>query len=501
MSQCTHGVDIGYRGPRAFRLHDNWPSAYRNWKEVQASIQKDIDLGIKAGPFSQPPFTNFVGSPMGAYKKKHSSKFRVIHDLSWPPGGSVNDYIDADDYHVNYMSVDDVVEKIRVLGTSCKLAKLDLADAFKHIPVRVEDWELLGSTWYLFDENTNSTELVYFYDKVLQFGARSSPKLFNDFANAANSIMLYRGVTYCDHYLDDFVTVGPRDSVVCKNNLELMLEVCAELGFAVNPAKVVMPSTTMEFLGLILDTNAMQIRISDQRLSEIMSELELWGNRKVCKKRELLSLIGKLMFVSRVVRPGRSFVRRMIDLSKRVKHLHYKVKLNVEFQRDVDWWLQYLPSWNGVKMIMPSTIDHHVFTDASDLAISGYWEGKWFVQEFVNGHEDMLDMCINWRELCAVVTAAATYGAQWRGAQVLFHCDNVCVVQILNSGSCKNAAMMELIRKLFFISATYEFELRSIYISTSDNIIADALSRLKFNMFRREVPDADIAMSQINLVR
>ena len=49
----------------------------------------------KVGPFLTPPFENFTGSPLGAIPKKHSApvKWRIIHDLSWPTGLSVNDGI------------------------------------------------------------------------------------------------------------------------------------------------------------------------------------------------------------------------------------------------------------------------------------------------------------------------------------------------------------------------------------------------------------------------
>ena len=131
-----------------------------------------------------------------------------------------------------------------------------------------------------------------------------------------------------DNYLDEFITIGPPESVVCANSLRIMLDTCSYIGFAVNPTKVVPPSTEIEFLGLIIDTINLEVRISSHRVQEIMSELRSFLNRRSCTKRELLSLIGKLIFVSRAVKSGRSFVRRIIDLSKRIQHLHHRVKLS-----------------------------------------------------------------------------------------------------------------------------------------------------------------------------
>jgi hypothetical protein len=186
-------------------------------------------------------------------------------------------------------------------------------------------------------------------DVVLPFGLRSSPKLFNTFADALQFIMLENGVTDVDHYLDDYLTAGPPDSPVCANNLEIMLATCKTTGFRVNPRKVEGPAAILEFLGIIIDTIRQELRISAERLAEVMAELSQWAGRKKGTKRELLSLIGKLTFVSRVVKSGRTFVRRMIELTKRVRHLHYKVTLNKDFQADIQWWLDYLPSWPGME--------------------------------------------------------------------------------------------------------------------------------------------------------
>ena len=46
---------------------------------------------------------------MGAFIKKPTDKLQVIHDLSWPPGTSVNDGIDKNKYSVKYSSVVEAV--------------------------------------------------------------------------------------------------------------------------------------------------------------------------------------------------------------------------------------------------------------------------------------------------------------------------------------------------------------------------------------------------------
>ena len=96
-------------------------------------------------------------------------------------------------------------------------------------------------------------------------------------------------------------------------------------------------------------------------------------------KHDILSLISKLHFVCRVCPPGRVFLCRMIETSKKACYLHHCIKLNVEFQDDVKWWLTYLPSWNGVCFLYntdwTSTPDVELFTDTS--ATMHQWSTLW----------------------------------------------------------------------------------------------------------------------------
>ena len=224
-----------------------------------------------------------------------------------------------------------------------------------------------------------------------------------------------------------------------------------------------------------------------------MEELKKWSERRTAKKRDVLSLIGKLMFVSRVVRSSRTFVRRLIDASKKAKHLHHKIRLSRSFHADIAWWLEYLPAWNGISVFYEddwvSNVDMELYTDASDIAIAGYFDGAWFAAPVAKSYS------INIRELYAIVVAAATFGEQWKGKRLLFHCDNMCIVQVLCSGTCKSPEIMGLVRRLFFIAATFQFECKAVYINTKVNLIADSLSRYKWDIFHAVAPHADSRMT------
>ena len=353
--------------------------------------------------------------------------------------------------------------------------------------MRREDWELLGSMLYIQDEKGELTP-QYYFDTVLPFGCRSSPKLFNYFADALQYIMKENGASTCEHYLDDYITVGKPDSDECAKNLQTMLDTCEKTGFNVNCEKVTHPATVIEYLGIIIDSEKMELRISEQRLTDVYNELCTWKGLRTCNKRKLLSLIGKLQFLASVVRPGRTFVRRMIDISKKVKFLHYKIKLNSEFQKDVDWWIRYMRSWNGVSLFYEeawlSNDLLQLYTDASDLALAAYYSSSYFILTFENNFEHLKHKSINYRELLAIVIAVCTWGRSFKQKRILFHCDNYSVVEIINKGTSNSPDMMELVRTLFFECAHYGCELKAAWIDTKANYLADSLSRLNIDKFK-----------------
>ena len=172
------GVNIGFSGNRYSQIYDNHLSASTNPEAVARELERELCLNRKIGPFLTPPFANFVRSPMCAIPKKCSmpTKWRIIHDLSWPAAHSVNDGIPKQLFSCTYDTLDRVISQLNLHGKGALMSKLDLSDAFRHILVRREDWELLGSTWQIDINGTLTT--AHFVDSFLPFGLRSSPTLF-----------------------------------------------------------------------------------------------------------------------------------------------------------------------------------------------------------------------------------------------------------------------------------------------------------------------------------
>ena len=112
--------------------------------------------------------------------------------------------------------------------------------------------------------------------------------------------MWANGISDLLHYLDNYFMAGPPGSGNCQCNINKMVEVCRELGFAVNPSKVTAPSPITCFLGIEIDSHEGVAHIDPKHLQAIINELAGFWQAKSATKCEVLSLIGKLHFVYRV---------------------------------------------------------------------------------------------------------------------------------------------------------------------------------------------------------
>lgn len=494
----NNGVRIGYTRPRTSLISSNHPSASSNITAIAAELEREIGLNRKIGPFLKPPFAHFVGSPMGAIPKKRSMplKWRIINDLSWPAGQSINDGISKDDFSCSYDTLDTAIAHLKRLGIGTYMSKLDLSDAFRHILVHPDDWELLGSTWPI--EIDGVTQTAYFFDAFLPFGLRSSPGLFLRFVDIMASVMSHLGVSPVWHYLDDFWTCGLANH--CLANLRLMLQVCNDLGFQVNPSKTIQPCTNLELLGIELDSVEQVARISDARRQEILELLLTWRSRSTCTKRELQSLIGKLNFVCYICRPGRTFLRRLIDLTSSVKFNTHHIRLTARFFKDIDWWIAVLHDWSGQSFFYDEqwlTNDClHLYTDACKTSFGGLFGTSWFCESFQTVGIP-LRRSITFKELFAITMSVTVWSTYLSTKRIIFHCDNLAVVNIISSGSSKCRHIMSLMRYLYYICCQYNIVIKAVHIPGIENSPADALSRLQVDRFRELVPHATLSPTPV----
>ena len=113
---------------------------------IDKELQKELQSGRILGPYKDRPLPNLCCSGVGVVQK--GGQWRVIMQLSAPPGSSINDYITTQsEYSMHYSSVDDTIQLLSTWESGELMAKVDLKSAFWMIPVWHQDWELLGIYW------------------------------------------------------------------------------------------------------------------------------------------------------------------------------------------------------------------------------------------------------------------------------------------------------------------------------------------------------------------
>ena len=157
----------------------NHPSVNSNSHIVSDMLKSEISLGRIAGPFLLPPFDDFVVSPLGLVPKRESGSFRLIHDLSFPRGDSINSGIPREFSNVSYEDFDFFLSLLAMVGCNCFIAKADIESAFRIVPIDPNCHHLLG---FMFNDK-------YYYDKCLPMGCSISCKLFEDFSRAIQWVL------------------------------------------------------------------------------------------------------------------------------------------------------------------------------------------------------------------------------------------------------------------------------------------------------------------------
>ena len=158
------------------------------------------------------------------------------------------------DNHINYLKR--LYCTIRTVGHGCFMAKTDIKNAFRIIPIQPQDYHFLGICW----------RGLYYYDRCMPMGCSSSCKTFEILSSAVESIAREKlHIDHILHVLDDFLKVSPSHDL-CKQQLDLFLMLCQYLGTPMAPEKTTGPSSTISFAGIELDSVLMEARLPPDKL-------------------------------------------------------------------------------------------------------------------------------------------------------------------------------------------------------------------------------------------
>ncbi|XP_070211711.1 uncharacterized protein [Littorina saxatilis] len=240
----------------------------------------------------------------------------------------------------------------------------------------------------------------------------------------------------------------------------------------------------------------MEVRLPEDKRSALQAVIASFidGKNKSTLK-ELQSLIGSLNFACRAVIPGRAFCRRLIDATRGARKPNHRIRITEAMKEDLRVWDSFLKTYNGASFMFEQSWEDndslHLYTDsAGSVGFGAFFQNSWASGTWPAHWQDN-SPDITFKELFPIALAVEIWGKKFSNKKVMFHCDNLAAVHVINKQTCRSEPLMHLVRSLVLSCLNHNILFRAKHIPGHKNCVADALSRFQWAKFRSLVPEAD----------
>ena len=367
------------------------------------------------------------------------------------------------------------------------LTKVDLSDAYMHVPVHPAFQKYLQFEW----------EGRFYRFRCLPFGLQSAPRVFTKLVRQVVEDLRRKGVRLV-FYLDDFLVLA-RSKAESVKHTRMLVQSLKDHGFFINEKKSVLePSFQQEFLGAVVDSESMEFRVPKKKLKKFLKEarrfLRKGEKRELLTVRQLAGLIGKLQSLAIAMDQTRLRLAGLLQAQREATRRftqgpvgwERKVLLTEAAMADLTWWVNEAVAWNG-KTLLPLEFHKTVYTDASDTGYGGVvLQRRKFspkishrAQGFWNESEQQWS--INLKEMEAVrrLLLGGVRHLGWKNMNLEVFVDNMATLWYLNKAGGSVPHLTDLATLILRELAAKNIRLVCRYVNTKDNVIADRISRWK----------------------
>ena len=339
----------------------------------EQTLDTEVSSLLEKGAISPVPENQaYLVSPLFAIPKRDSDKFRTILDLR-----QLNEFV-----RYSHFKMDGLGTVKDLLRQGDYMVKIDLTDAFYHVPIARKDRRLLQFRW---------KDVLYQYN-CLPFGLASAPRTFTKVTKPFMVELRSRGFRIVI-YIDDILLIASSANLLLRQLSEL-LSLLESLGLTVNLVKSVLePTQVLTYLGTGIDSTRMQFFLPDTKVKKVKKAcLELLQSTRVTA-RDLASVLGLLSSTVQAILPAPLHMRELQHLKEeclRSSQRNYQsvVSLRSGSRAELRWWCDRLESVNG-KNITAQKPDCIIQTDASKVDRSGWGAqcgeqtagGRWTARE------------------------------------------------------------------------------------------------------------------------
>ena len=409
-------------------------------------------------------------SPIAAIPKSDGD-VRIIHDLSQPPGNSLNDH--AKKVPCKYQCFNDALSFLQPNFFCCKV---DLKSAYRSVHIKEAQRILTGLEWH-FKDNEDS---VFLQDKALPFGCSRAPFIFNKITLAVKRFMERRGFPNICVFLDDFLMAESSFSR-CILALNTLMALLRSLGFRINYKKLIDPCQKIVFLGIQINTVKGELRLDPDKANKLCDLLKLTATRKRISKSQLQTLAGKLNWACNVIPWGRAHMGSTYQFIRMLKEKTHKLKLTPAFISEINWWLSCLQNNCNTRLIWdPPQASVHISSDSSNAAGGAFCQssGDWIYTNWILDNPNISTQHINIKELAMIQQAIQRWAPQYPQHHLIIETDNKASYYWLNKGYARHPVAEKLLMSIADIALLYKVTITCLFIPGINNDMADAISRL-----------------------
>lgn len=302
----------------------------------------------------------------------------------------------------------------------------------------------------------------------------------------------------CAHMVDDWLLQGVDLEEVQRrcHKLADMFESIG-LGMATEKNKY---GTSVKFLGIVIDTVAMRLRIDG--LQALGTRLLLQEVKIKLQKRQRVGhstwyhLAGKLNWFAEVVQSGRLHTHSFWEYLRSPDERATGQAVRDRVLRDVEWWIRLLTSWEGdcesggeYRILSASeiradpTLLYIIQSDASGD------DGVGYVHGYPSEGSDRRYGSTTWgpfgppgsshaMELRALRVCLQSVELPRHPLVLLWVTDSTSAALSVNKGNCRSLEGYEELEMIFSICDARGYELLAMWVPREDNVLADYLSHL-----------------------
>lgn len=449
-----HSIPKQLRKPKPLKFSDE------ELHKIDVELQRFLDKGIIEEVFSSES-NEFISNIFTRPKKE--GRVRVILNLK-----QFNELF----MMTNHFKMETLNTAINSIRPNCFFGSVDLADAYYSIPITKNDRK--------FFRFYHPTKNIKYQFTALVMGLSSAPRVFTKILKPVFSHLRSMG-HISTVFIDDSCLQG-RNYDECLENINTTVQVIDSLGLTVNPNKsVLIPCQQIVFLGFILCSVTMLIRLTPERCQDIVELCKSVLIQKRIIIRLFSKLIGKLVAAAPGVEHSPLYYKPLEKIKDRQLKIHkgnFNSFMNIPKECNVtlNWWIENLSS--SSKRISQGAPKLSLYSDASGSGWGGFNEtenirtgGKWSARE--------REFHINVLELKACQLTIYSFCKDIRNTHIRIFMDNTTSCAYINKYGGKHYELDSVAREIWFWCIERNIFLSAAHIPGKENVDADQQSRIK----------------------